>query len=150
QRAAVRADLGSIRPHFAQHRQELPFLDAIQQVPGPGAGADHQGQAGGSQGAQAGQAHADITHPIGQADRVIPLHSAARKAPAGSQPVKAELWSRIYSRVGSYWKGLVSATSSMAGAAATQPTSAVIMKPLSDEGFSGAKPYYVWASPSAV
>ena len=78
------------------------------------------------------------------------MNSAARNAPAGSQPVKAELWSRIYSRVGSYWKGLVLATLLMAGAAATQPTLAVIMKPLLDEGFSGAKPYYVWALPLAV
>ena len=41
---------------------------------------------------------------------MIPLNSAARNTPAGSQPVRAELWSRIYSRVGSYWKGLVLAT----------------------------------------
>ncbi|KAG1532007.1 hypothetical protein G6F50_016398 [Rhizopus delemar] len=38
----------------------------------------------------------------------------------------------------------------MAGAAATQPVLAVIMKPLLDGGFSGANPYYVWALPLAV
>ena len=38
----------------------------------------------------------------------------------------------------------------MAGAAATQPTLAVIMKPLLDEGFSGVKPHYVWSLPLAV
>jgi subfamily B ATP-binding cassette protein MsbA len=38
----------------------------------------------------------------------------------------------------------------MAGAAATQPTLAIIMKPLLDGGFSGTKPYYIWALPLAV
>jgi subfamily B ATP-binding cassette protein MsbA len=68
----------------------------------------------------------------------------------GSEPVKAELWGRIYKRVGAYWKGLVLAILLMAGAAATQPTLAVIMKPLLDEGFSGVKPHYVWSLPLAV
>jgi subfamily B ATP-binding cassette protein MsbA len=45
---------------------------------------------------------------------------------------------RIYSRVGAYWKGLFIAALCMAGAAATQPTLALAMKPLLDEGFSGA------------
>ena len=44
--------------------------------------------------------------------------------------------------MGAYWKGLVLAILLMAGAAA-QPTLAVIMKPLLDEGFSGVKPHYV-------
>jgi subfamily B ATP-binding cassette protein MsbA len=35
-------------------------------------------------------------------------------------------------------------------AAATQPTLAVIMKPLLDDGFSGAKPSYIWSIPLAV
>ncbi|WP_050978251.1 lipid A export permease/ATP-binding protein MsbA [Bordetella petrii] len=78
------------------------------------------------------------------------MNSAARHAPAGSQPVKAELWKRVYSRVGSYWKGLLLAILLMAGAAATQPTLAIIMKPLLDDGFTGAKPYFVWALPLAV
>lgn len=34
--------------------------------------------------------------------------------------------------------------------AATQPTLAVIMKPLLDQGFSGSKPSYVWSIPLAV
>lgn len=38
----------------------------------------------------------------------------------------------------------------MAGAAATQPALAVIMKPLLDGGFSGAKPSYVWSLPLAL
>ena len=52
--------------------------------------------------------------------------------------------------MGAYWKGLVLAILLMAGAAATQPTLAVIMKPLLDEGFSGVKPHYVWSLPLAV
>ncbi|MFJ1301541.1 lipid A export permease/ATP-binding protein MsbA [Pseudomonadota bacterium AL_CKDN230030165-1A_HGKHYDSX7] len=78
------------------------------------------------------------------------MNSAARNAPAGSQPVRPELWRRIYSRVGSYWKGLAVAILLMAGAAATQPTLAIIMKPLLDDGFSGAKPSYMWSIPLAV
>ena len=38
----------------------------------------------------------------------------------------------------------------MAGAAVTQPTLAVAMKPLLDEGFSGAKPEYVWQVPLVI
>ncbi|MVW72722.1 MULTISPECIES: lipid A export permease/ATP-binding protein MsbA [unclassified Bordetella] len=78
------------------------------------------------------------------------MNSASRHAPAGSHPVKAELWKRVYSRVGSYWKGLLLAILLMAGAAATQPTLAIIMKPLLDDGFTGTRPYYVWAIPLAV
>ncbi|MFC4277915.1 lipid A export permease/ATP-binding protein MsbA [Achromobacter aloeverae] len=78
------------------------------------------------------------------------MNSAARNAQAGSQAVKSVIWARIYSRVGSHWKALILAILLMAGAAGTQPTLAVIMKPLLDDGFSGAKPYYVWAIPLAV
>ena len=38
----------------------------------------------------------------------------------------------------------------MACAAVTQPTLAVAMKPLLDEGFSGAKPEYVWQVPLVI
>jgi subfamily B ATP-binding cassette protein MsbA len=78
------------------------------------------------------------------------LNSAARTGQAGSHPVRSVLWKRIYSRVGTHWKALVLAILLMAGAAATQPTLAVIMKPLLDDGFSGAKPYFIWAIPLAV
>lgn len=78
------------------------------------------------------------------------MNSSPHQAPAGSDPVKAELWKRVYSRVGTYWKGLLLAILLMAGAAATQPTLALIMKLLLDEGFSGTKPYYVWAIPLSV
>ena len=49
-----------------------------------------------------------------------------------------------------YWKALALAIVLMAGAAATQPTLAIIMKPLLDEGFAGTKPEYVWLIPAAV
>ncbi|WP_144631125.1 lipid A export permease/ATP-binding protein MsbA [Bordetella genomosp. 13] len=78
------------------------------------------------------------------------MTSASRYAPAGSEPVRATLWKRIYSRVGLHWKRLAVTLLLMAVAAGTQPTLAIIMKPLLDDGFSGAKPYYVWAIPIAV
>lgn len=78
------------------------------------------------------------------------MTSASRYTPAGSEPVRGYLWKRIYGRVGSHWKRLLMAGVLMAIAAGTQPTLAVIMKPLLDDGFSGAKPYYIWAIPLAV
>lgn len=67
-----------------------------------------------------------------------------------SQTLQKNLWTRIYSRVGTYWKGLALAVLMMAGAAATQPTLALAMKPLLDEGFSGTKPEYVWQVPLVI
>lgn len=78
------------------------------------------------------------------------MTSPAGSASASSQSLNKNLWKRIYSRVGSYWKGLALAVFFMAGAAATQPTLAVAMKPLLDEGFSGAKPEYVWQVPLVI
>lgn len=69
---------------------------------------------------------------------------------SSSRPLSKDLWKRIYTRVGVYWKGLALAVLFMAAAAATQPTLAVAMKPLLDEGFSGAKPEYVWQVPIAI
>lgn len=65
-------------------------------------------------------------------------------------PLKNAVWGRIYSRVGKFWKALAAAAFFMAIAAATQPTLAVAMKPLLDEGVSGAKPGYVWQIPLAI
>ncbi len=65
-------------------------------------------------------------------------------------PLKSAVWGRIYSRVGTFWKALAAAAFFMAIAAATQPTLAVAMKPLLDEGVSGAKPGYVWQIPLAI
>ncbi|MNV54550.1 hypothetical protein D3C71_1467470 [compost metagenome] len=65
QAAPMGADGGPVGADLAAHGDEILLGHAIQQVAGPGAGADHQGQAAGLQGAQAGQAHADIAHPIG-------------------------------------------------------------------------------------
>ncbi len=67
-----------------------------------------------------------------------------------SNPVKRELWRRIYTRVGAYWKVVILAVMLVSIAAATQPTLAVIMKPLLDDGFSGDKPSYIWSIPLAV
>lgn len=78
------------------------------------------------------------------------MSSSTRLAPATSEATNTKLWGRIYGRVGAYWKGLALAVLFMAGAAATQPTLAVAMKPLLDEGFSGAKPEYVWQVPLAI
>ncbi len=78
------------------------------------------------------------------------MNSSTRSAPATAEPTNKNLWGRIYGRVGAYWKGLALAVFFMAGAAATQPTLAVAMKPLLDEGFSGAKPEYVWQVPIAI
>lgn len=78
------------------------------------------------------------------------LNSASRTAAANADPVRPDLWRRVYSRVGTHWKGLVLAVLLMAGAAATQPTLALMMKPLLDDGFAGAKPNYVWLIPVSV
>lgn len=67
-----------------------------------------------------------------------------------SAPVKFDLWRRIYSRLGPYWKVVVVAVLLVSVAAATQPTLAVIMQPLLDDGFSGHKPSYMWSIPLAV
>lgn len=64
--------------------------------------------------------------------------------------MRFEMWRRIYSRLGPYWKAALVATLLVSVSAATQPALAVIMKPLLDDGFSGAKPYYIWAIPLAV
>ena len=77
-------------------------------------------------------------------------NSAQRIASATADPVRNDLWRRVYARVGSHWRGLIVAVVLMAGAAATQPTLAVMMKPLLDDGFAGAKPHYLWLLPLSV
>lgn len=78
------------------------------------------------------------------------MKSAIRDTSAHSDAVTFDLWGRVYSRVGPYWKALVLAIVLVSVAAATQPTLAVIMKPLLDNGFSGQHPAYVWQIPLAV
>ncbi|MDX3896398.1 MAG: lipid A export permease/ATP-binding protein MsbA [Pusillimonas sp.] len=78
------------------------------------------------------------------------MSSVPSSQPSHAAPVRFEMWRRIYSRLGPYWKAAVVATLLMSVSAATQPGLAVIMKPLLDEGFTGAKPYYIWAIPLAV
>ncbi|MFW8566922.1 lipid A export permease/ATP-binding protein MsbA [Orrella sp. 11846] len=69
---------------------------------------------------------------------------------SADHPLKNIIWKRIYARVGVYWKALAVAVLFMALAAATQPTLALAMKPLLDEGITGAKPDYVWQVPLAI
>ncbi len=78
------------------------------------------------------------------------MTSSTHDSAASMSPLNRNLWHRIYSRVGTHWKGLALAILFMAAAASTQPTLAVAMKPLLDEGFSGAKPEYVWQVPLAI
>jgi len=62
----------------------------------------------------------------------------------------ADLWRRIIARLRPYWKVVTLATALVAAAAATQPALALIMQPLLDEGFSGARPEYLWLLPLAL
>ena len=78
------------------------------------------------------------------------MNSQSSSAPSHADPVNLDVWKRIYSRLGPYWKGVIVAMALLAAAAATQPTLAVIMKPLLDGGFSGQKPSYIWSIPLAV
>ena len=78
------------------------------------------------------------------------MTSASQATSPGSTPVKFDLWRRIYTRLGVYWKAVAVAVLLVSVAAATQPTLAIIMKPLLDEGFSGSKPSYIWSIPLAV
>lgn len=78
------------------------------------------------------------------------MKSSSQTVDAKTAPVKFDLWRRIYGRLGKYWKAVVLAIVLVSISAATQPTLAIITKPLLDEGFTGAKPYYVWAIPLAV
>ncbi len=77
------------------------------------------------------------------------LTSSTHKSEASNEPVKFELWKRIYGRVGKYWNALALSLLLVVVAAATQPALAVIMKPLLDDGFNGNKPEYIWTIPLA-
>lgn len=78
------------------------------------------------------------------------MKSAIRTPQVSTEPIKFDLWRRIYGRLGPYWKAVVLAVLLVSVAAGTQPTLAVIMKPLLDNGFSGQHPAYVWQIPLAV
>lgn len=78
------------------------------------------------------------------------MKSAIQAPQAETDPVKFDLWRRVYGRLGPYWKAVALAVALVTVAAATQPTLAVIMKPLLDNGFSGQHPSYVWSIPLAV
>ncbi len=78
------------------------------------------------------------------------MNSVSQAAASHSEPVKFDLWRRIYSRLGPYWKAALVSAVLVAISAATQPTLALIMKPLLDDGFSGSNPSYIWSIPLAV
>lgn len=68
----------------------------------------------------------------------------------GSQAVDKALWIRLYQRVGKYYLYWLLGLILILISSATQPALAYLMKPLLDEGFLGAKGYYIWAIPIAV
>lgn len=78
------------------------------------------------------------------------MNSVPPSGAAYTEPVKFDLWRRIYSRLGPYWKAAVAAAILLSVSAATQPTLAIIMKPLLDEGFGGKQPSLIWSIPLAV
>lgn len=80
----------------------------------------------------------------------VPRVKSDRVQAADSQPAKFELWQRIYGRLVPYWKAALLALGLVTIASATQPVLAIIMKPLLDDGFSGAQPSYIWSIPLAV
>ncbi|MFA7679200.1 MAG: lipid A export permease/ATP-binding protein MsbA [Pigmentiphaga sp.] len=67
-----------------------------------------------------------------------------------TEPVKQELWKRIYSRVLPYWPAMLVGVLCLVGVAVVQPLMAMLMKPLLDGGFNGDHPEYVWQIPSAI
>lgn len=81
---------------------------------------------------------------------VLPQNKELKFQAANHDPVRAELWRRIYSRLRPYWKVVILALVLVSIASATQPVLAIIMKPLLDDGFTGAKPYYMWFLPLSV
>ncbi|WP_051532373.1 lipid A export permease/ATP-binding protein MsbA [Brackiella oedipodis] len=60
------------------------------------------------------------------------------------------LWKRVYERVLPYWKGVIVAIIFTMLASATQPIISYMMKPLLDQGFLGAKSYYIWLMPVVI
>ncbi len=78
------------------------------------------------------------------------MNSVPPSGASHPESTKIDLWRRIYSRLGPYWKAAIVAAILVSISAATQPTLAVIMKPLLDQGFNGDKPSYMWSIPLAV
>lgn len=78
------------------------------------------------------------------------MEASRHEHPVNSQPVKSELWRRVYSRVLKYWHAIALGMLFLTGVAASQPILAMLMKPLLDGGFSGEHPDYVWKIPLAI
>lgn len=78
------------------------------------------------------------------------MKSLKSKSIAIDLNAETQIWRRIYSRLLPYWKIVIVAVLLVSIVSATKPLLAVIMKPLLDDGFSGAKPYYIWLLPLSV
>lgn len=78
------------------------------------------------------------------------MKSLKNKSNASISNSEADIWRRICSRLGIYWKLITVAVLLVSIVSATKPVLAVIMKPLLDDGFSGTKPYYIWLLPLSV
>lgn len=78
------------------------------------------------------------------------LKSIKSKPLAPDLSLDAKMWRRIYNRLRPYWKIVIIAVLLVSVVSATKPLLAVIMKPLLDDGFTGAKPYYIWLIPLSV
>ena len=78
------------------------------------------------------------------------MKSLKRKSVVSGLSPDTQIWHRIYNRLRPYWKVLIVAVLLVSVVSASRPLLAVIMKPLLDDGFSGAKPYYIWLLPLSV
>ena len=78
------------------------------------------------------------------------MKSLISKPSTSNSNAEVNIWRKIYSRLFPYWKMVIIAVLLVSVVSATKPLLAVIMKPLLDEGFSGAKPYYIWLLPLSV
>lgn len=78
------------------------------------------------------------------------MKSLKSKPNAADFNSEADIWRQIYSRLRPYWKMVIVAVLLVSVVSTTKPLLAVIMKPLLDDGFTGAKPYYIWLLPLSV
>lgn len=69
---------------------------------------------------------------------------------AEQKAYRRQLWRRIIERVTPFWQFLLISVVCTMIASATQPGLAYLMKPLLDEGFTGARPEYIWLMPLAI
>ena len=96
-----------------------------------------------------GKLKCDSVNPIENRESKRLSNHTTHYVPQGFQE-EAEIWRRIYQRLLPYWKVIVLAVILVSVVSAAKPLMAVIMKPLLDDGFTGAKPAYVWQIPLLV